>query len=374
MVFPIIFTSIPAYEPDATNYMNVVNQWVTTGIVFGSQQTYQHNFPMSFFIAFVVVKLGVPLDTFFRVAPFFIYALEAVILYLLVGELIPENRKLGAVSAFLFSFSSLGYWVTVHYSPDLVGSLFYFLALYLSIRFTKKGEWNLKALLPVLLSIFALILSHHLSTLYLIITLAGLSFSTWLFKPPQLKGRALSFFLLAIYTYTLWFAYGTFEYPSFFNVYVYLSGYGNLQSLVQGAGLLNNITFLIYPIFILALFAFGFLRTLNVRDLNDVIRLRKKFREARTMESANVPLVYSVGFVFVGLLFLAGLAVPVVQAPRILEALCLGAYPIASQTIMQFSGGNPSKKRMLLMLMVVLFVILAGVYRYDSQIQRRVLQ
>jgi hypothetical protein len=373
MVFPVTFTSIPAYEPDATNYMNVVNAWVTSGVNFGVQGQYQHNFPMSFLIAFTIVKLGVPVDTFFRIAPFFIYAFEIVVLYLLVKELIPEDKRYAAASTFLFSFSSLGYWVTVHYSPDLVGSLFYFVSLYLSVGFAKKGEWSVKALSPVLLSIFVLILSHHLSTLYLIMTLFGLSFSVWYFKPPQIKGKALSLFLLAICTYSLWFAYGTLVYPSFFNVYVYFSGFSSVTGLSQGAGLLNNVTFVIYPIFILALFIYSFLRTMQIQNPWDLTKLRKKFRETRATESASMPFVYSVGFVFVSILFLAGFAAPVIQAPRILEILCVGLYPIASQTLIKVSRGNPSRKKMILMLIIVLVVVTTGIYRYDSQIQRRVL-
>jgi hypothetical protein len=373
MVFPVIFTSIPAYEPDVANYMTVVNSWVTSGVNFGVEGNYQHNFPMSFLIGFAFVKLGVPVDTFFRVAPFLIYAFDIIILYLLIGELFSENKKYAAVSAFLFSFSSLGYWVTVHYSPDLVGSLFYFVSLYLGIRFTKKGEWKIKALLPVLLSIFVLILSHHLSTLYLIVTFLGLSFSAWFFKPPQLKGRALSFFILAIYTYTAWFVYGTLVYPSFFNVYVYFGGFASPSSLSQGAGLLNNLVFAIYPIFILGLFALALLRILHVQAPRDIIKLPEKLREARTRESSNMPLVFSVGFVFVFVLFLGGFALPVIQAPRILEVLCVGLYPISSQILTKISGGNPSKRKMLLVLALVLFVVLTGVYRYYTQIQRRVL-
>jgi hypothetical protein len=143
MVFPIVFNTIPAYEPDAVHYMNIVNSWVTSGINFGMQGNYQYNFPMCFLVAFAFIKLGVPLDTFFRVAPFFIYALDIIFLYLVVEEVMPENKKKSAIpvlSVFLFSFSSLGYWVTVHYCPDLFGSLMFFWCLYLGVRFAKAGE------------------------------------------------------------------------------------------------------------------------------------------------------------------------------------------------------------------------------------------
>jgi hypothetical protein len=167
--------------------------------------------------------------------------------------------------------------------------------------------------------------------------------------------------------------YGTLVYPSFFNVYVYFSGYGSVSSLSQGAGVLNNLTFAIYPVFILGLFALGLLRILHLQVPSDVIKLPTKLRELRTRESTNMPLVFSVGFVFVFVLLLGGFALPVIQAPRILEVLCIGAFPISGQMLAKLGGGNPSKKKMLLMFVLVLFVVLTGAYRYYSQIQRRVL-
>lgn len=372
MVFPTVFTSVPAYEPDAANYMNVVSSWVTSGLNFGVAGNYQHDYPMSFLIAFVFAKLGVSVDTFFRVAPFFIYTIELIALYLIVGEIIPEDKRYGAVAAFLFSFSSLGYWVTVHYSPDLVGSLFYFASLYLSIRFAKNGEWTVRAVSPLLLSILVLILSHHLSTLFFIVTMFGLAFSTWFLKAPKIKGKPISFLLVGVYTYTLWFVYGTFVYPSFFNVYVYFSGFGSVSSLAQQAPLLDNMAFVVYPIFILILSALAFFELLKVRSLGDVFRLRSKLRQA-SGENTKLSLLYSLGFVFVGLLFLAGFAIPATFPLRVLEVLFIGLSPLSSLTLTKIGCANPSKKKMVLMLVLVLFVTLVDIHRYYSQIQRRVL-
>jgi hypothetical protein len=377
MVFPIEFTTVPAYEPDATRDISIVNSWVTSGINFGIEGAYQHNFPMSYLVAFTFIKLGVPLDTFFRVAPFFIYALDIIFLYLLVEEVMPENKKksaLPALSVFLFSFSSLGYWVTVHYCPDLFGSLMFFVCLYLGVRFAKAGEWSVKSLLPVLVSLFVLILSHHLSTLYLIVTFLGLSFSVWFFKSKQFKGGALSFFILAIYTYTLWFAYGSLVYPSFFNVYIYFSGFGSPAQQSASAGLLTNLSFAIYPVFILVLFAIEFLRTLHIQNSLSLLKhVREKLREIRMRESDNTPLVFSVGFIFVLILFVLGFAAPVLFGVRILEVLCIGLYPLASLTLFKLTDGKSSRKKKAIIFVIILLVILTSVMRYYIQIQRRVL-
>jgi hypothetical protein len=377
MVFPLAFSSVPAYEPDAINYMNTVNTWVTSGIDLGVVGAYQHNFPMSFMVAFAFVKLGVPLDAFYRIAPFVIYAINMILLYLIIEELMPENQKktaIPALSIFLFSFSSLGYWVTVHYSPDLFGTLMFFVCLYLGIKFAKAGNWTFKAMLPLGLSIFILILSHHLSTLYLIITFFGFSLSSWFFKSSQFKRGTLTFFILAIYTYTLWFAYGTLVYPSFFNVYIYFSGFSDVPQQVSSAGWINNLTFTIYPIFIVSLFLIEFLKIIHVERPNSSIKnyVLSKLKEISLRESGNNIFTFSMGFILIFLLFIIGFAVPVLLGTRILEVLLIGMYPLASISLYKFEKNN-SRRTKIILYLLILAVVLTSIYRYYSQIQRRVI-
>lgn len=372
MVFPVIFTSIPAFEPDASNYINVVNSWANLGFDLGREGNYQHDYPLSFILAYIFTKFGVPTESFFLYAPFFVYGADLILVYLLASE-VCSNGKYGAVAAFLLSFSSLNYWITVHYSPDLVGTLFYLTSLYLVYKFVKKGEINIRTLLPVLLSIFMLILTHHLSTLYFIVTLFGLAFSTWFLNSP-LKGKERWFLLLGVYAYTLWFVYGTLMYPSFFNVYVYFSGFTSLSSLASQANLLDNATFAIYPLFIFGIFAFSLLQLSGVKRVSDIVRLPKKFWQIRASH-AEVPeiLTYSLGFFFVVLLFLAGFIIPATFPLRVLEVLLIGAYPISSVFTLKLASGNSSRKKTILMFVLLLVVVVTDVHRYYSQIQRRVL-
>jgi hypothetical protein len=250
----------------------------------------------------------------------------------------------------------------------------FLLCLYLGIRFAKRGNWSIKSLLPVFASIFILILSHHLSTLYIIVTFFGLSLSLWFFKPQLFKRGALAFFILAIYTYTLWFAYGTLVYPKFFNLYVYSSGYSNLTQLSSNAGILINVIFAIYPAFIILLFFIEFLRTLEIKNpITFFKHLRQKIHEIRIRESDNSVLVFTTGFIFVFILFIVGIGVPVLFGTRILEVLCIGLYPLASQLLIKLVDDDSSKKKKVLIFLVILFVVLTGLYRYYSQIQRRVI-
>lgn len=278
------------------------------------------------------------------------------------------------MTAFLVSISSLNYWMAVHYCPDLVGTLFYLVSLYLVVRFAGKRKMNWITLIPILLSIFALILSHHLGTLYSIATLLGLSFSAWLFQPNLAKGKAkLAFLLLGIYTYTLWFAYGTFMYPSFFNIYVYLSSSPNI--FLQQTSLIDVLTLVTFPIFVLLLSMYKFIEYFKIQKVLDIIRLPNKWKETIMSKKrfSMVPPVHCFGFVFIGALLVGGFLIPSIFPVRVLEVFLIGLYPIASQTLIRASCSNPSKKRMALVMVLLGSITLVSIHRYYRQIQRRVI-
>jgi hypothetical protein len=375
MVYPMTFSTIPAYEPDASGYINVVNSWASSGVDFGHEGNYHHDYPLSFLLAYAIIKMGVPVETFFRYAPFFIYAIDLLLVYLLVTQVSSDGRY-GAVAAFLFSFSSMNYWTAVHYCPDLIGTLFLLLSLYLTFGLVKKGEIRTRTLMPVLLSVFLLILSHHLGILYFIVTVIGISFSAWMLQSPLRyklsKWRWL--LVIGVYAYTVWFAYGSFIYPSFFNIYVYIHGFTSATSLVQQATLLDNVTFVLYPSFILMLFLLEFSELFGVRSISDIRNLRKKLSEFRIGRTrAHDVLIYSSGFILVAFLFLAGFVIPATFPLRVLEVLMIGIYPLSARSFFSLADNNPSRKKTAVIFLLFLVVVITGVHRYYRQIQRRVL-
>lgn len=375
MAFPVMFTSIIAYEPDSSHYLKIVISWLQNGIAFGADGNYEHDYPLAFLIAFAIIKLGVPTDLFFRFSPFIVYGLIVCLLYMIVSEILPNQKKIAAISIFFLSFSSLGYWLSVHYCPDLLGALFFFLSFYLSILFAKRGLWTFKHLMPLLISIILLILSHHLSTLYFILTTLGLAFSTWFFKHPQFKGKAISFFILGIFTYTIWFAYGTLLYPKFFNIYIYFSGFGSPTELVQQASFLSNVTFIIYPAFMFALFIINIFEIFKFKTFKQLFQLKSKIKKIRFEESTNASLVFGVGFILILALFLLGFALPVSFPTRVLELLLIGLFPLSSQVFLKIYENSSKYKVVILVILflIVLFVALTGIHRYYSQIQNRVI-
>lgn len=348
MVFSIIFTSIIGFEPDVIHYSKIINSWVNNGINLGVDGNYEHDYPLSFIFAYAIIKLGVPTDTFLRVAPFFIYSTILLLLFFIVKLVAPERKKnsVPLITVFLFSFSSLGYWVTVHYCPDLFGAMMLLLCLYFSIKLIKKNDWGIKSLLPAIICIFFIILSHHLNVLYLIIVFFGFSLSCWFFKPPIFKRGALHFFLLGIITYTIWFAYGTLIYPNFFNVYVYFSGFADPIQQSSGAGVTNNMLFVVYPLFILILFIIEFLKIIQIKNLKSIFSfsilhtIRNKIVEIKINQRGNNLLVFTLGFCLILITFIMGFGVPVLFGSRVLELLCIGLYPLSSKCLPRFSKGR----------------------------------
>jgi hypothetical protein len=70
-------------------------------------------------------------------------------------------------------------------------------------------------------------------------------------------------------------------------------------------------------------------------------------------------------------LFFFGFVASSTQPTRVLEALCIALYPIASQTLYSLQN-TTSKKKYYILLIILIVVTLLTFYRYNTQIQRRV--
>jgi cytochrome bd-type quinol oxidase subunit 1 len=64
--------------------------------------------------------------------------------------------------------------------------------------------------------------------------------------------------------------------------------------------------------------------------------------------------------------------VPVLLGTRILEVLLIGMYPLASISLYKFEKNN-SRRTKIILYLLILAVVLTSIYRYYSQIQRRVI-
>lgn len=370
-VFPIAFNNVVSYEPDSANYINVVNSWLRTSLDLGHSGNYQHDYPLSFLIAYLFGKFGAPTELFFRFAPLFIYGIELVLVYLLITE-VTSKPKIGAIGVFLFSISPLNYWLAVHFCPDLVGSFFFILSLLIVIKIAKSDKIKLSNVLPLLFLIFLLILSHHLSTLYFIITMMGLAFVARYFKSP-FRGKAIYFLLIGIYTYTLWFVYGTFMYPDFFNIYTYFGQAGSALTLSAQANLFENLTFAVYPVFIFSLVILYLHEAVGLKRILSFIKSPSSFLKPSSFKIVlPTTLTYSAGFFLIFGLFFVGIAIPNIFALRVLEVVMLGMYPIAATYFLKLNEGRHSRKWTILLFVIIVTVVILSTHRYYSQIQGRI--
>jgi hypothetical protein len=372
MLFPVISATPYLYEPDSVLYMRVVETWLKSGFNIGVTGNYQHDFPISFLTAYIFAKAGISLDAFFRWFPSFIYAINIALVYFISKQVYPQSKRACAIAALLFSLSPFTNWVAIHFSPELLGTSFFLLALYLSIRFTKQSSWKIKSAIPVLLVIPLLILSHHLSTLYLAITLLGLAFSS-----RVLKGDPMKFLLLGVYTYTFWFVYGTIMYPGFFNIYSWFGfTWGTSTGKVGTMGFYDLFFLAIYPLTIILLFLSRFsgnLRAIRFSRLVELLKPRsvmKTFQTIRAVNAGKSPYIYVSGFVFLVFLLLVGFVFQALMPVRVFEVFLLSLYPLSSMMLIKNFGGTTKKRKALLFSLLVLLTV-TSVFRFDRTVQRR---
>ncbi len=370
-VFPLTVNSVITYEPDSSSYISIVNNWYHNSLDLGVAGNYQHDYPLSFLTAFVFAKFGVNIELFFRFAPLFIYVIDFLLLYFIIVQ-VTGNSKTAAIGVFLFSFCPLNYWLAVHFCPDLMGSLLFFISLYLLIMYVKTEKGKPIYLIGLLISIFLLILAHHLSTLYFIVLSFGLAFTAWYFKSP-FKGREIKFLLIGIYTYTLWFVYGTLVYPQFFNVYTYLSQTGSTITLSIQAGIFDNISFAAFPTLIFILVGLYLKETFGLRNVLKFITSYKRITHpaALNLELSSAS-QYSSGFFLIFGLFFVGLAIPNIFALRVLEIVMVGLYPIAAISFEKLTTGKLSRNQRLILYIVLCVIVVLSIHRYYSQIEGRV--
>lgn len=369
------FSNPVAFSNDNAFYMNIIRPWTITGLDLAVEGRYQHDFPFAFIISFIIIKLGVPLEGFFRWAPIFFFTINYTISYFIFKEILPKNKAfLAGVAVFLFTTSTLKYFMTANYCPNLVGSTFLLLSVYLSLRFYKKG-WTIKATVVPIISIILLVLSHHLSIVYFVILIFGMAFAARVFQGKENQGAELRLFFIAIFTYTFWWAYSHFIYPSFFADYVFVSA--PTGTIVRASGLvgLDLVVFIIQPLFISILFLFGLFEYLNIRDVNNLKCIFKsipnylKNIKQMKFERNNSLLFFSFSFFIILLLLVVSFVATNLYSDRVLDVLLLGFYPLSASTLINFTKGR-SKKVKIFLVIIIIILIFTSTYRYFRENQR----
>ncbi|MDH7516783.1 MAG: hypothetical protein QHH19_00270 [Candidatus Thermoplasmatota archaeon] len=180
LVVAIILRSIPAWTNAAWGgdfgiYYGLSKSFVETKEVFNSYNgwggSYQY-FPVLYAITGITHWItGLDVITILpKIAPIF-GGLSIFIFYFIVYHLVGDRKK-ALLTSLLFSVLPFHVYQTSHAAPLTMGHFFMMLSLYLFLRFRQK-TWFI---LPLFISTILLIMSHHFTTYFYIISIISIVF------------------------------------------------------------------------------------------------------------------------------------------------------------------------------------------------------
>ena len=207
----IIIRSIPAWIHAAWGcdfgiYFGITKTIAETKVLFppytGWGSSY-NEFPVLYLInAFAHWLTGLDVIIIMpKLTPIF-GGLSVLVFYFIVNEL-TENKKIAILSSLFFAVMPFHVYQTSHASPLTLGHFFIMLSLYFFIKFRKKTIY----LIPLLISTVLLIMSHHLSTYFYLITIIGIIFIENVCsknKTSTYKKDILYSYVLTGLTFTYW--------------------------------------------------------------------------------------------------------------------------------------------------------------------------
>ena len=209
----IIIRSIPAWTNAAWGsdfgiYFGLTKDFVETGELYnpyyGWGSTYNF-FPVLYSISGIIHFItGLDVITVLtNIAPI-VGGLTVLITYFLVYELL-KNRKIALISALILSVLPFHVYQLSHAAPLTMGHFFMILSLFLFVKFRK----NTIFIYPLAISTLLLVMSHHLTTYFYLISIIFISF----FENASIKvdrSKIRKDFLYAFFTSVLIFSYWAF--------------------------------------------------------------------------------------------------------------------------------------------------------------------
>ena len=128
--------------------------------------------------------------------------LSVTIFYFLINELF-KNKKIALLSALFLAVLYFHPYQTSHASPLTMGHFFMVLSLYFFVKFRKKDIY----VIPLFISTLLLIMSHHLTTYFYLITLIGIIFFENFYQKEWTKSINKDFIYIILassLTFTYW--------------------------------------------------------------------------------------------------------------------------------------------------------------------------
>jgi hypothetical protein len=365
------------YVTDVRTYISWMEAWLREGIQLAPAYLtkeellyyYPNTHPVSFILSYSFLKMGLPIDFFFKWAPFGIYAVDLYLVYLVSKEINGGHAELAALSAFLAALSSMAQVFTLWYSPHLLGSALFLLCLYLVLRMAETKGRRMRMLIlwaTTSIGILLLILTHALSTVYFVATLSGLFLVEWVLKVVRIGGRVPRISALwPMYTVIGWYVCSTVLYRPKVEEWVigvYNALKGNLISGEYhavtftnffGMGLIDQISFIIYPSLVLGLAMYGLMQTKG-RKLADPVIVK------------TLGLISLLSALFVFGLAESGLTYPL----RVIELTSILCCPLAAKALSELLSSDRSKIVKLCVGVGILAVVLLSTHWMFRGIQK----
>jgi len=176
----IIIRSIPAWIHAAWGcdfgiYFGITKTIAETKVLFPSYTGWgssYNEFPVLYLInVFAHWVTGLDIIIIMpKLAPIF-GGLSVFIFYFVAREL-TDTKKIALVASLFFAFLPFHVYQTSHASPLTFGHFFTMLSLFFFIKYRKKNKY----FIPLIISTILLIMSHHLTTYFYLITIIGIIF------------------------------------------------------------------------------------------------------------------------------------------------------------------------------------------------------
>jgi len=178
--FAIFLRSIPgwsyaAWGCDFGIYYGLTNSFVKSGELFSSYYgwggSYQY-FPVLYAMTGIAHWItGIDVITLMpKLAPIF-GGLSVLIFYFIVNELVGDKR-IALLSSLVLAALPFHAYQTSHASPLTMGHFFMMMSIYLFIKYRQDHRY----VVPLFISTVLLIMSHHFTTYFFLISLVGIVF------------------------------------------------------------------------------------------------------------------------------------------------------------------------------------------------------
>jgi hypothetical protein len=400
------------YSADGYFYVYWLKIWLTEGIQLVPGPSiatpllwyYPHTHPIAFLVAYLFTKSGISLSMFLAWAPSVLYAINIFLIYQLV-KVIGFNERIAAVTTLLFATTSFAEVLTLWFSPQLMGSTFLLLSIYLTLKLVMDEKKDSKLYALTVASIVILVLTHHLSTLYFVVVLLGfyLAFKLYSLLSPHYEISTTRVWRILqslrpnrhlvvqamLSTYIFWGVYALFIYPQrlFYwidivvtQIQVVISGTQAYPPDVRGPSIMallnlpiiDKLSIIAYPTSIIALAA------VRIRSLMKENQKLKSMRQNKliaflktsmTQYPLIIGVITSLSFVlFIELLF-SGLGHPVRILSIIIEMFC---SIIAAENLLTFFESSSSRKWKFLIVVGMIIIVILSTHWLFRGFQRNV--